>query len=176
MDFIVRRMDLKRSYGGGSVIIWVGIIDQTISGSFKVEEEVKLNSANYCDFMDKTLFAWYKSLTCNFKEKCVLIHDISPAYESKLILEFIEHKRFTEEKIMEWPPSSPVQNLIQNLWSIVKMKLNVSGNSEKQTNGKQFFLFSFFYFYFILFFYFFIFSQSLFSRRLTKIKTRTIEK
>ena len=31
---------------GASVLIWAGIVDQTIIGSFKVDKEVKLNSAN----------------------------------------------------------------------------------------------------------------------------------
>ena len=43
------------------VMIWAGIVDQTIIRPFKFDEGVKLNSANYCDFMDKTFFAWYKS-------------------------------------------------------------------------------------------------------------------
>lgn len=51
----------RRQQGGGSVMIRVGIVDQTIISSFKVDEAVKLNSANYCNFMNKTFFAWYKS-------------------------------------------------------------------------------------------------------------------
>ena len=34
-----------------------GIVDYTIIESFETEEGVKLNRANYCDFMDKTFFA-----------------------------------------------------------------------------------------------------------------------
>ena len=42
-------------------------------------------------------------------------------------------ERFTREKIMEWRVSSPDLNSIENLWSIVKMKLYESG---KQYNCK----------------------------------------
>ena len=51
----------KRSQQSDSVIIWGVIVDQTIIGLFEVDEGVKLNSANNCDFMDKTFFALYKS-------------------------------------------------------------------------------------------------------------------
>ena len=37
-------------------MIWTGIVDQIIIGPFKVDEGVKLDSANYCDFMAKTFF------------------------------------------------------------------------------------------------------------------------
>ena len=32
------------------------IVNQTIIGPFKVDDDVKLNSANYWDFMDKNFF------------------------------------------------------------------------------------------------------------------------
>ena len=58
--------------------------------------------------------------------------DNAPFIVSKITHEFFEHKRFTGEKIMELPSSSPL-NLIKNLWAIVKMKLYESG---KQYNSK----------------------------------------
>ena len=39
------------------------------------------------------------------------------------------------EEIMEWPPSSPDLNLIENLWSIVKIKLY---RGEKHYNSKAY--------------------------------------
>ena len=82
--------------------------------------------------MDKTLFAWYELQSHTFKVKSAFIHDIAPSHVSKLIHEFFEHKRFAEEKIMEWPSSSPELNPIENLCSIVKMKLYEGG---KQYNS-----------------------------------------
>ena len=72
------------------------IADQTVIESIKVDEGVKLNRANFCDFMDKTFFAWFKSYS--FKVKCVFMHDNAPSHVSKLTCEFFEHKRFTGEK------------------------------------------------------------------------------
>ena len=116
-----------------------GIVDQTLIRRFIVDDSVKLNSANYYDVMDKTFYSWYKSNFCILIVPCVFMHDVSPSYVSNLTREFIEHERFTREKIIifmfiktqqyyfkrkkEWPPSSPDQNLTENLWSIMKMKL-----------------------------------------------------
>ena len=49
----------RKQQEGRSTMVWAGIVDQTINRLFKVDEGVKLNSANYCDFM-KTLFVGYK--------------------------------------------------------------------------------------------------------------------
>lgn len=123
----------RRQQGVSCLMIWVEIVDQSIIGPFKVDEAVKLNSASYCDFMNKTFFSWHKSQSSNFKVKCVFMHNNAPFHVSKLTCELCEHKRFTGEKIMEWLPSSPDLNLIKNQWSIVKMQLYEGG---KQCNRK----------------------------------------
>ena len=54
------------------------------------------------------------------------MHD-NTFHVSKLTREFFECKRFRGEKIMEWSPSSPDLNPIENLWSVEKMKLYEGG-------------------------------------------------
>ena len=90
----------KRQQRGGSVMIWDGIVDQTIIGPFKIDEEVKLNSANDHDFIDKAFFTWYKSQSCCFKVKCIFMHDNAPSPVSKFTYKFFEYKRFTGEKVI----------------------------------------------------------------------------
>ena len=51
----------RRQQEGSSVMIRTGIANQMIIGPVKVDKEIKLNSANYCNFIDKTFFVWYKS-------------------------------------------------------------------------------------------------------------------
>ena len=41
--------------GNKEVVGWAGIVEHVIIGQFKVNEGVKLNSLNNCDFMDKTI-------------------------------------------------------------------------------------------------------------------------
>ena len=60
------------------------------------------------------------------------MHDNAPSHISKLTREFSKHKSCTGEKIMEWPPSNPDLNPIENLWSAVKKLYKGS----KQYNSK----------------------------------------
>ena len=90
----------------------------------QIHAGVRLNNANNCDFPNKTFFAGYKSQSHSFKKKCVFMHKNDP---------------FTWEKIMEWLPSISNLNPIENLWSILEMKLYESGKNitENLTNGKK---------------------------------------
>ena len=63
----------------------------------------------------------------NFKWE--FMHNNTFSDVAKLTRKFFEHKRFTREKIMK----SPDLNLIENLWSIVKIKLY---EGYKQYNSK----------------------------------------
>ena len=60
------------------------------------------------------------------------MYDNALSHVSKLSLEFFKHKRFTGEKIVEWPPSSPDLNPTENLWSMVKKKLYEGGKTIQQ--------------------------------------------
>ena len=68
---------------------------------------------NYCNFIDKTFFVWYKSQSCGFKVKSVFTPDNAPFHVSKLTCVFFEHSKSTREKIMEQLLSSSVLKLIK---------------------------------------------------------------
>ena len=53
-----------------------------IIGSFNINEGIELNTANYCDFMDKTYFVWCGSQSCSFKVKCVFMRVNAPSQVS----------------------------------------------------------------------------------------------
>ena len=59
--------------------------------------------------------------------------DNAPFHVSKFTCDFFEPKRFTIEKIIKWSPSIPELNRIENIYSIVKMKLYESGNLNNST-------------------------------------------
>ena len=84
---------LKEGNRGSSVMIWAGIVNQTIIEPFKVDERVKLNGVKYCDCM--TFLTWYKSQSRSFKVKCVFILNNAIFHVFNLTPEFFEHKRFT---------------------------------------------------------------------------------
>lgn len=72
----------------------IEIVDKTITEPFKVYEGVKLNSVNYFVFMDKT--EWYNFQPCNFKVKCVFMHNNAPSHMSKVTAEFFGVKGLEE--------------------------------------------------------------------------------
>ena len=47
---------LRRQQGGGGVMIWAGIIGDQLIGPFRVPDGVKLNSENYCQFLNDNFF------------------------------------------------------------------------------------------------------------------------
>lgn len=59
--------------------------------------------------------------------KRVFMHDNAPSHAPKVTHKFFKRKSFTRKKIMEWLSLSPDLNPIENLWSIVKMKLYKGG-------------------------------------------------
>ena len=58
------RLRYKR---GGGVMIWAGIFGSVIVGPFLVPEGVKLNSVNYCSFLEENFLPWLNSLNDTIK-------------------------------------------------------------------------------------------------------------
>ena len=78
--------------------MWAGIIDQTIIGQFKVDYGLKLNTAIFWDFMNKTFFTWYKFQSRSFKVKCVFMRNNAPSHVSKLTCDFFFNTKDLQEK------------------------------------------------------------------------------
>ena len=54
------RLRYKRQQGGGGVMIWAGIIGDKIVGPFLVPDRLKMNSGNYCAFLEENLVKFSK--------------------------------------------------------------------------------------------------------------------
>ena len=93
------QMCLWLKEGNKEVLMWwTRIVDQAIIEPFQVDKGVKLSSANYFNFMDKS-FAWYKSQSCSFKVKCVFMRDNAPSLVLKLTCEFFELRYVLERRM-----------------------------------------------------------------------------
>ena len=51
---------LRRQQGGGGVMFWAGIVNDELIGPFRVEDGVKINSENYCEFLNDHFLPWFK--------------------------------------------------------------------------------------------------------------------
>lgn len=94
---------------------------------YKVDDEVKLTSKNYCEFLDKTFFKWYETLS--FSTDCVFMHDKvcinASSHAANATRQFFERKGISGEKLMIWLPASPNLTPTENLLAIVKQKICV---------------------------------------------------
>ena len=120
----------KRQQGGGGVMIWAGVIGNQVVGPFLVPDGLKMNSANYCSFLEANFLPWMNSQTDDVKQSLIFQQDNAPSHASRYTKGWLADQGITGERIMDWPPQSPDLSPIENMWSIIKRKV--------YENGRQF--------------------------------------
>ena len=99
-DGAVRPFRSRSQQGGGGVMFWAGIVQSTLVGPFFVEDGVKLNSANYVEFLNSNFMPWFNSRPKTVKNRLIFMQDNAPSHAARFTVSFLERKGFKEKRLM----------------------------------------------------------------------------